>query len=64
MSLQPGAVYRITGHRGLYRAVEPAADKTGRAWWFLPCDKAGTWNRTGGNRAFHPDRATPLTSRT
>lgn len=57
--LTPGTVWRRNGLRGLWRAVAPCQDRTGRAWWFLPCDPGGVWDRSGGFRAFYPEDCQP-----
>ena len=59
VELFPGAIVRLKGRARLWRAVEPAKDRTGRSWWFLPCDRKGNWDRRSGWTAAHPDRCLP-----
>jgi hypothetical protein len=53
--LEPGLVVRVDGLKGLFRAVAPCDHNT-QAFWFLPCDQAGSWNHRSGWRAFRADR--------
>ena len=57
-----GTVVRVAGLRGLFRAMRPCT-RNQRAFWFLPCDRAGTPNYEQGWRAFPAERCKPRRTR-
>ena len=53
VDLAPGAIVRLRGLGGTWRAIEPCRDNTGRAWWFVPQDQPTSF------RARYPEDCLP-----